>query len=249
MEDGSPVIRIEDLSFRYDSGSRVLEDVTLTIRELDFASVIGPNGGGKTTLLKLMLGLLTPTSGRIRILGTSPVRARPRIGYMPQHAAMDPKFPVQVLDVVLMGRLGPGRALGSFSRQDREAAAKTIAEVGLAGREKHPFSALSGGQRQRVLLARALVSDPELLLLDEPAAGLDQKVEQDFFELLRELNRSKTLLLVSHDLGFVSSFVKTVVCVHRTVDVHPMSSLDGTMIRELYGGDVHLVHHDHSIPH
>jgi len=249
VADDTPVIQIEGLTFRYDSGGPVLEGVTLTIYELDFASIIGPNGGGKTTLLKLMLGLLTPTSGRIRMLGMSPVRARPRIGYMPQHAATDSKFPVQVLDVVLMGRLGPGRGLGPFSRRDRDAAVESIARVGLAGLEKQPFSELSGGQRQRVLLARALVSDPELLLLDEPAAGLDQKVEQDFFELLRELNRSKTLLLVSHDLGFVSSFVKTVVCVHRTVDVHPMSSLDGTMIQELYGGDVHLVHHDHSIPH
>jgi zinc transport system ATP-binding protein len=249
VADNAPVIQIEDLSFRYDGGSPVLQDVTLTIHELDFASVIGPNGGGKTTLLKLMLGLLQPTSGHVRLFGVSPVRARTRIGYMPQHAAMDPRFPVHVLDVVLMGRLGAGRALGSFSRRDRDAAAQSIAQVGLAGSEKHPFSALSGGQRQRVLLARALVSDPDLLLLDEPAAGLDQKVEQDFFELLRELNRSKTLLLVSHDLGFVSAFVKTVVCVHRTVDVHPMSRLDGTMIQELYGGDVHLVHHDHSIRH
>jgi zinc transport system ATP-binding protein len=243
------IIEIEDLSFSYDSGAPVLEGVNLTITELDFASVIGPNGGGKTTLLKLMLGLLHPLSGRIRIFGVSPIRARPRIGYMPQYAAMDPKFPVRVLDVVLMGRLGPGRSLGSFSRQDRDAAHDSIAQVGLSGLEKQPFSALSGGQRQRVLLARALVSDPELLLLDEPAAGLDQRVEQDFFHLLRDLNRSKTLLLVSHDLGFVSSFVKTVVCVHRTVDVHPMSRLDGAMIQELYGGDVHLVHHDHSIPH
>jgi zinc transport system ATP-binding protein len=244
-----PVIEIDGLSFRFDSGGLVLENVALEIDALDFASVIGPNGGGKTTLLKLILGLLQPTTGQIRVLGTSPVRARPRIGYMPQFAAMDPRFPVQVLDVVLMGRLGPGLRFGSFSRRDRNAALDTIHRVGLSGLERQPFSDLSGGQRQRVLLARALVSDPELLLLDEPAAGLDQKVEQDFFQLLRDLNRTKTLLLVSHDLGFVASFVKTVVCVHRTVDVHPMSSLDGAMIQELYGGEVRLVHHDHSLGH
>lgn len=249
MADSQPVIEIDDVSFRFDSGGPVLDGVTITIERLDFASVIGPNGGGKTTLLKLILGLLQPTTGRVRVFGSSPFRARPRIGYMPQFAAMDPKFPVQVLDVVLMGRLGPGLRFGSFTRSDRDAALETIERVGLAGLERQPFSDLSGGQRQRVLLARALASDPELLLLDEPAAGLDQKVEQDFFQLLRDLNRSKTLLLVSHDLGFVSSFVKTVVCVHRTVDVHPMSSLDGKMIQELYGGEVRLVHHDHSIPH
>jgi zinc transport system ATP-binding protein len=238
-------IRIEDLSFSFGTGPTVLESVTVTVNNLDFACVIGPNGGGKTTLLKLVLGLLQPSSGRIEVFGTSPVRSRPRIGYMPQFAAMDPRFPVQVLDVVLMGRLGPGLRLGSFSRRDRLAAADVIDLVGLAGHERQPFSALSGGQRQRVLLARALASDPDLLLLDEPAAGLDQKVEQDFFELLRELNRTKTVVLVSHDLGFVASFVRTVICVHRTVDVHPTSALDGAAIRELYGGDVRLVHHDH----
>jgi zinc transport system ATP-binding protein len=247
MDRPTPVIEVEDLSFSYDSGGLVLEEVTLGVTELDFASVIGPNGGGKTTLLKLILGLLQPNSGRIRVFGTTPAKARPRIGYMPQFAAIDPKFPMRVLDVVLMGRLGPGLRIGSFSRSDREAASDTLGQVGLDGLERQSFSELSGGQRQRVLLARALVSDPDLLLLDEPVAGLDQKVEQDFFQLLRELNRSKTLLLVSHDLGFVSAFVKTVVCVHRKVDVHPMSELDGAMIQELYGGEVRLVHHDHPV--
>jgi zinc transport system ATP-binding protein len=247
MDGPKPVIEVEELDFRYDGGPTVLESVNLSVSELDFASVIGPNGGGKTTLLKLILGLLQPSSGSIRVLGTTPVRARPRIGYMPQFAAADPKFPVRVLDVVLMGRLGPGLRFGPFSAQDRDAAIDTLDRAGLGGMERQSFSSLSGGQRQRVLLARALVSDPDLLLLDEPAAGLDQKVEQDFFQLLRELNQSKTLLLVSHDLGFVSSFVKTVVCVHRRVDVHPMSELDGAMIKELYGGEVRLVHHDHSV--
>jgi zinc transport system ATP-binding protein len=247
MDRQTPVIEVEDLSFSYDGGGPVLEDVSLEVSELDFASVIGPNGGGKTTLLKLILGLLHPSSGRIRVFGTTPARARPRIGYMPQFAAIDPKFPMRVLDVVLMGRLGPGLRFGSFSRSDREAASDTLGQVGLDGLQRQSFSELSGGQRQRVLLARALVSDPDLLLLDEPVAGLDQRVEQDFFQLLRELNRSKTLLLVSHDLGFVSAFVKTVICVHRKVDVHPMSELDGAMIQELYGGEVRLVHHDHSV--
>jgi zinc transport system ATP-binding protein len=263
VETNKPPIHFEELSFSYGAGPPVLESVTVTVDSLDFACVIGPNGGGKTTLLKLVLGLLQPTSGRVEVFGSSPIRSRPRIGYMPQFAAMDPRFPVQVQDVVLMGRLGPGLRFGSFSRRDRSAASRTIELVGLSGLERQPFSAielvglsglerqpfsaLSGGQRQRVLLARALASDPDLLLLDEPAAGLDQKVEQDFFELLRELNRSKTVVLVSHDLGFVASFVRTVICVHRRVDVHPTSALDGATIQELYGGDVRLVHHDHRL--
>jgi zinc transport system ATP-binding protein len=246
MTPNEPIVVFEGVSFSYDGRNNILEGVDLAIDPLDFASIIGPNGGGKTTLLKLVLGLLEPASGRIRVFGTSPARARPRIGYMPQFATTDPKFPVRVIDVVLMGRLGPGRRLGPFSRQDRTAVDEAMERVGVVGLSRQSFSALSGGQRQRVLLARALASDPELLLLDEPAAGLDQKVEQNFFELLGELNREKTLLLVSHDLGFVRSFVKTVVCVHRRVDVHPTSELDGTAIQDLYGGDVRLVHHEHS---
>ncbi len=240
-----PVIEMRGLDFSFDGRNNVLENVNLTVEELDFASVIGPNGGGKTTLLKIILGLLQPTAGTVRVLGTSPRRARPRIGYMPQYATLDPSFPVQVGEVVLMGRLGPSLAVGPFKGADREAAESVLEQVGLAGFGHRPFAELSGGQRQRVLLARALASDPELLLLDEPASGLDQKVEHDFFELLRELNQSKTLLLVSHDLGFVQSFVRSVICVHQTVDVHPTASLDGTTITQLYGGEVRAVRHDH----
>jgi zinc transport system ATP-binding protein len=241
----SPVIELEGVSFAFDGRHPVLSDVSLTVEPLSFACVIGPNGGGKTTLLKLILGLFEPTAGRIRVLGTSPRRARHRIGYMAQHATLDKAFPVRVLDVVLMGRLGPRRVAGPFDRADLAAATSTLDRVGLTGLERRSFADLSGGQRQRVLLARALTSNPELLLLDEPASGLDQKVERDFFDLLRELNRTTTLVLVSHDLGFVQSFVRSVICVHGTVDVHPTNQLDGSTIRELYGGEVRLVRHDH----
>ena len=243
----NPVVEVENVSYSYGGRHPVLDAVSLTIDELDFASIIGPNGGGKTTLIKLLLGLIEPERGTIKVLGTSPERARPRIGYLAQHALIDPRFPIRVLDVVLMGRLGSRRRGGRFSRADRSTAGAVLERVGLAGFEQRALAELSGGQRQRVLLARALASDPDLLLLDEPSAGLDIKVEQDFFDLLGELNRSKTVVLVSHDLGFVSSFVKTVVCVHRTVDVHPTSELDGTAIQELYGGEVRLVHHEHSL--
>jgi zinc transport system ATP-binding protein len=248
-EKPAPVIEVENLSFRFDGGPPVLEDVNLEIAAGDFASVIGPNGGGKTTLVKLIVGLLSPTKGRIQIFGQTPIKARPRIGYMPQHAMMDPRFPVRAGDVVLMGRLGLGRRFGSYTHADRSAGADALAKVGLANLGARPFSDLSGGQRQRVLLARALVTDPELLLLDEPAAGLDQKVEQDFFELLQELNRHLTIVLVTHDLGFVAGFVRTVICVHRHVDIHPTSSLDGRAISEIYGGDVRMVRHDHRADH
>ncbi len=245
----TPVIEISDLNFRFDNGPLVLEDVNVVVSAGDFASVIGPNGGGKTTLVKLIVGLLSPTEGDIRIFGRSPAKARPKIGYMPQHAMMDPRFPVRAEDVVTMGRLGAGFRFAAYTTADREAAHKALGEVGLSDHGSRPFSDLSGGQRQRVLLARALVTEPELLLLDEPAANLDQKVEQDFFDLLQELNKHLTIVLVSHDLGFVSGFVRTVICVHRRVDVHPTSELDGRRVSEIYGGDVRMVLHDHKMEH
>jgi zinc transport system ATP-binding protein len=243
----APLIEVDDLSFRFDDGPMVLEDVNLRIEAGDFASIIGPNGGGKTTLVKLMVGLLPPTTGRIRILGTTPEKARPRIGYMPQHAMMDPRFPVRAVDVVMMGRLGHGFRFATYGAPDRRAAEAALDTAGLSKAGNRPFSDLSGGQRQRVLLARALVTEPELLLLDEPAANLDQKVEQDFFDLLRELNQRLTIVLVSHDLGFVAGFVRTVICVHRHVDVHPTSALDGRRISEIYGGEVRMVQHLHRL--
>ena len=239
----SPVIAFENLSFRYDDRP-VLEEVTLTVAPGEFVSVIGPNGGGKTTLLKLILGLLRPQQGRLRVFGLSPARARPRIGYMPQYAHHDPQFPTTPMEVVLMGRLR-GRVFGPYLGTDRKRALEALDEVGMADRSKHPFSTLSGGQRQRVLIARALVSDPELLLMDEPTSHIDITAENDFFDLLKKLNERLTILIVSHDIGFVSTRVKSVVCVNRRVVVHPTSGLTGEAIRELYDRDVCVVRHDH----
>jgi zinc transport system ATP-binding protein len=239
----TPVIAIEGLSFSYD-GSPVLEDVNLTVREHDYACIVGPNGGGKTTLLKLILGLLRPTRGSVRVFGGSPEESRPRIGYMPQHAQLDPQFPVSVLDVVLMGRLGNGRRLGPFRKADKDLAAEALREVGLDPVRRRPFSALSGGQRQRVLIARALACQPELLLFDEPTSNLDLRVHHDLYELLGELNRRLTVILVSHDVGVVSQFVKSVICVNCKVHVHPTTELTGEVLSEVYGGDVRMVRHD-----
>lgn len=238
------VVEIENLSFSYN-GQPVLQDVTLEIVERDFASVVGPNGGGKTTLLRLILGLLQPTRGTIRVFGQSPERGRRRIGYMPQRVEVDPRFPVSVMDVVLMGRLGVARVLGPFSRRDRQVAERVLAEVALGDLQRRHFSELSGGQRQRVLIARALAGDPELLLLDEPTASLDAGIESELMDLLQRLNERLTIIMVSHDLGFVSQFVKTVVCVKGQCVIHPTSKITGEMINEIYGGDVRMVRHDH----
>jgi zinc transport system ATP-binding protein len=241
---GVPAIAIEHLSFAYD-GPLVLQDVSFGIAERDFVSVVGPNGGGKTTLLKLILGLLKPTRGVVRVFGRLPQEVRRRIGYVPQHAQFDPQFPASARDVVLMGRLGICPWLGPARRADRDAAAAALAEVGLSEYSRRPLAALSGGQRQRALIARALASEPALLLLDEPTANLDLAVQGDFFELLHRLNERLTVLLVSHDVGFVSQHVNTVVCVHRSVEVHATRELNGRMINELYGGPVRFVQHAH----
>lgn len=234
-------IVLKEVSFAYD-GPPVLEGVDLTIPERDFVCVIGPNGGGKTTLLKLMLGLIEPQRGEVQILGMTPEEARRRIGYMPQYAQLDPKFPVSVMDVVLMGRLGGGSGLGLYRRADKAVAMHALGEVGIADVCGQPFASLSGGQRQRVLIARALACEPELLLLDEPTANLDPAVQDDLYSLLQDLNQRLTVVLVSHDIGFVSLFFKTVVCVHHSVHTHPTSELTSKSVADMYGREVRLLH-------
>lgn len=237
------VVRIENLNFSYD-GVPVLENVNLKIEENDFVWVVGPNGGGKTTLVKLILGLLQPRSGLVEVFGRHPADVRSRIGYMPQFAHLDPQFPINVIDVVLMGRLGNGRKLGPFRKNDREIAESVLKEVGLLDLGRKSFSSLSGGQQRRVLIARALAAEPDLLVLDEPTANLDLLVEKGLYDLLRTLNSRLTIIMVSHDPAFVSDNVERVVCVKRTVSEHPTCELEGDFISELFGGEMRLVRHD-----
>lgn len=238
----APLVEIDAVSFAYD-GPLVLRDVTFSIPRGDLACVIGPNGGGKSTLVKLVLGLLEPRAGRIRVFGQSPEQGRKRIGYLPQRVHFDPRFPVSVQDVVLMGRLGGGQWFGPWRRGDRAVSSKALGDVGLAGIERRPFAALSGGQRQRVLIARALASEPELLVLDEPTANLDIKVEEQLYALLRELNERLTIVIVSHDVNFVSKYVKTAICVNHTVHTHDSRQINQQVIEELFGRQVRTVHH------
>lgn len=237
------VVKFDSVSFAFN-GTSVLEEVSLEIREREFVSMVGPNGGGKTTLLRLILGLLHPAQGEVRVFGRAPERVRERIGYTPQHAMYDPRFPVTVIDVVMMGRLA-GHVGGAYSRKDRGAAVHALEEMQLEHLAGSPFSALSGGQRQRVLIARALASEPELLLLDEPTSNMDPAVGDRLLHILRELSKRMTIVMASHDLGFVSSMVSSVVCVNRQVVIHPTSDVTGEMIKDVYGGDYRMIRHDH----
>lgn len=237
------IISFQDVDFSYNS-EPILKDVNLEIHPGEFVSVIGPNGGGKTSLLLLALGMLRPNRGTVQVFGRAPERERSRLGYVPQFTRFDPLFPVTVYDVVQMGRLGRFWT-GPYRKEDREAALTALEQVGLAELRRRSFSELSGGQRQRVLIARALATEPEVLLLDEPTANVDRLATDKLYELLVELNQRLTVVLVSHDLGIVSRFVSSVVCVNKTVFTHPVSELTGEMIRDLYGGEIALVRHDH----
>jgi len=237
-------VRFRNVDFSYN-GVSVLEDVSFTIQDRSFISIVGPNAGGKTTLLKLMLGLLKPQRGTIDIFGLSPDKARSCIGYMPQHVQFDPHFPVTVLDVVLMGRLGNGTSIGPYRKKDRDISLEALRKLEMYDVRHRPFGALSGGQRQRVLVARALAVEPHMLLLDEPTANVDMAVETELFEFLHILSETIAIIVVSHDLGFVSQYVQRVVCVNRRVMVHPTMAVTGEMINDLYGADVRMVRHDH----
>lgn len=240
----NPIVSLKNVNFSYGPGIPVLEDVSFEIMGNETVCMVGPNGGGKTTLLNLILGLLKPDTGTISVFGEKPEKARIRIGYMPQYTQFDSDFPVNALDVVIMGRVNR-RLWGRYSKDDRTAALKAMDEMGVADLAFRHFSALSGGQRQRILIARALTCDPELLLLDEPTANIDPGVQEDFYAKVEELSKRMTVLMVSHDLGVVSRKISSVVCVNRQVNIHPVSRLNGSVIREIYGHDLDIVRHDH----
>ena len=227
------IIEINDLNFSYNSQT-VLRDVNFSVNPGDFIAMIGPNGGGKTTLLKLMLGLLDADSGDVRIFSKPPQDVSHRIGYVPQNVHINNNFPVSALDVVLMGRLKPGRGWSRHSRQDRATALNALEQVEMKKFHNHRIGELSGGQKQRVFVARALVTDPELLFLDEPTASIDAKGQNEFYALLSELNHTITIIVVSHDLMVISGYIKSVVCVNQRLHYHGHAELTGEMIEMMY---------------
>lgn len=239
----SPDIALENVNFSYNH-ELILDNVNLSISGREFIGIIGPNGGGKTTLLRLILGLLTPDSGTVRVFGQPPEKVRNRIGYVPQHLQFDQHFPATVFDIVQMGRVGHSR-FGRISKEGKQVAEDALAAVELSEYKKRSFAGLSGGQRQRVLIARALASDPQLLLFDEPTANVDSSSGEKLYRILAELNKRMTILVVSHDIGFVHHHITSVACVNHQVVIHPTSSLNGRNIIDMYGHDLSLIRHDH----
>jgi len=207
---------IHTLSFAYGS-TYALEEVSFSVKEGAFVGVFGPNGGGKTTLLHLILGFLKPTRGNISVFGKSPKQAHAKIGWVPQTFHFDRYFPISVEEVVLGGRLSHLSWRGQFSKLDREAVSHSLEKVGMKKFINAPFAALSGGQAQRVLIARALVSSPSLLILDEPTASVDYQAQIEIYNMLKQLKGKMTILMVTHDLDSAVEYVDTLFCVQRSL--------------------------------
>lgn len=212
----APAVLLNRLSFGYDE-EIILNEASFRIEKGEFVCIIGPNGGGKTTLLKLLMGLIKPSSGLIELFGLSPKAARTRIGYVPQILRCDRQFPISVMELVLEGRLSRAPWWGSFREDDKIAALKALEKVGLVEFKDRSFGTLSGGQAQRALIARALASEPELLLLDEPTASVDSKAETDIYSLLKELTGSITIIMVTHHLKTVVDFAPRILCVQKEI--------------------------------
>ncbi|MBN1295382.1 ABC transporter ATP-binding protein [bacterium] len=237
-----PVVQFNNVCFAYDQ-EEILHNITLTIRSGNMVAIVGPNGGGKSTLLRLMLGLITPIRGTVTLFSTPPEFARHRVAYVPQYLLFDPAFPITALDVVLLGRIGQHR-IGAFRRADRAAAREALNQVSMAHLARRSFAGLSGGERQRIIIAQALIADPDLLLLDEPTANVDSRIEHQIYDLLNVLNQRMTIIVVSHNLSVVTRHASHVACVNRTASLLPLAELAETQRAAVHSGDMAVLQHE-----
>ncbi len=238
------VIDIDNVSFSY-GGVSVLEEVSLKIYEDEFIGIIGPNASGKSTLLKLILGLLEPDKGTISKYNADTRNVHNHIGYVPQHSAFSRDFPITVGEVVMMGHISAPEKFFRYKKKEIERTKQVLQKLDIESIEKRHIEKLSGGQLQRVLIARALVCQPEILILDEPTSSVDMRVEEDIFALLKNYSEHMTIIVVSHDIAFISGYVDRVACVNRTLVCHDTESISGKMIEDLYGTPVKIIQHHH----
>ncbi len=246
MNTQQPVIEMKDVWVSYDTQT-VLEGINLTVNETDFIGLIGPNGGGKTTLLKTLLGLLHPNRGEVRIMGKSVADGRCYMGYVPQSIELDRQFPIRVWEVVQMGLLGCRKPFTPVSAAEREVIQYALEQVDMADLNQRVIGELSGGQRQRVYIARALASHPQILLLDEPTASVDPQAANNIYELLRRINQTVTIVMVSHDMNVVSSYVKSIGCLNRRLHYHGTKEVTQEMMDAIYECPIDLI--AHGLPH
>jgi zinc transport system ATP-binding protein len=241
-----PLIDIRNITVGYDENI-ILADVSLTIHDSDFIGVIGPNGGGKTTLLKAILGLLTPIRGEVVFHDCMTQGNQHRIGYLPQINNIDRKFPISVSEVVKSGLMSRKRIIKAYAKKDLEFASQLMEQMGIYGIRNKAIGELSGGQIQRALLCRALVNQPKLLVLDEPNTYVDNRFEKELYEKLKRLNENIAILLVSHDLGTISTYVKTIACVNHSLHYHPGNKITPELM-EAYECPIQIITHGR-IPH
>ena len=240
----SKVVEVKNVSKKFNKLS-VLHNINLEIDENDLMAIIGPNGGGKSTLLKIIMGILTPDAGEVKVFGENPKNTRDRIGYLPQHVSFDPDFPIKVFDTVLSGRYH-GLFKG-YTKIDRKAVKKALKDVGIYKLKDRQISEISGGQMQRVFIARSIVREPELLLMDEPMASIDPEMQNSFYELVSRLNRTMTIVLISHDVGAVSAHVDKIACLNRELFYHGPVEGSAHGLEEVYKCPLELI--SHGIPH
>lgn len=241
------IINISGLSAAYD-GKTVLRQVDLTVYERDFLGIIGPNGGGKTTLIKCILGLHKPSEGCIRFYRDGREVPEINMGYLPQYSSIDRAFPISVYETVLSGLSRKKSLFHRYTPLHHEQTRRMIVRMGLEGLEHRAIGELSGGQLQRALLGRALVSDPEAVILDEPNTYIDKRFETKLYSLLEEINRERAVILVSHDIGTVLKNVKTIACVNETVHYHPHTEVPAEWLEEHFGCPIEMLGHG-SFPH
>lgn len=237
------VVDIKNLSFSYVKGIPVLDQISLQIYEKEFLGIVGPNGGGKSTLVKLIGGLIAPTKGKIQVLGKMPKLIRKEMGYVPQFSTCSKDFPISVQETILMGRLGKTPRLGFYRKIDKLKATEVMEHLDILSWKNRPIGSLSGGELQRVLVARALVSDPQILLLDEPASSTDPHAEENIFDLLKRLNEEVTIIVVTHDIGMISHYVNRVACLNVHLVCHSTAQLTDKMIQNIYAAPVRIIQH------
>jgi zinc transport system ATP-binding protein len=245
--ENNPLIRLQGVSAGYE-GRTVIHDVDLTVTERDFLGIIGPNGGGKTTLVKIILGLLKPQAGTVSFYRQGQPCRKVRMGYLPQQSSLDHKFPISVIETVLSGLLGTKRILRRYSREDRAEAMRLLQMLELGELAGRPVGDLSGGQRQRVLIGRALICHPEVLILDEPNTYIDQQNQDKLYRLLEQINHRCAVILVSHDIGTVLQEVRNIACVNHDVHYHAASEVDEHILTQAFGCPFELIAHGR-LPH
>jgi len=230
----SKILDIKSLSVGYEDNPYVLKDVNLSVFNNDFLGIIGPNGGGKTTLLKTILGLVKPTSGTISFFENNTKTDKINIGYLPQINQIDKKFPISVQDVILSGLTIKSGFFSRYSKEQKEKVKMVATQMGLEKHISKPIGALSGGQLQRTLLGRAIIDEPSLLVLDEPNSYVDKRFESDFYKILEDINKNTAIILVSHDVGTVISLVKNIACVNEGLHYHAGTNITSDWLEKSY---------------